>query len=91
MLNSLLQNINDGAKLYDTEKQAEIGKIADFSTKEMEEQEQMSKSIRNNINSTKENMKKSAEELSKNIEKWKIIKDKISKSNELLNNIIFIN
>ena len=82
MLNSLLQNINDGAKLYDTEKQAEIGKIADFSTKEMEEQEQMSKSIRNNINSTKENMKKSAEELSKNIEKWKIIKDKISKSNE---------
>ena len=44
----------------------------------MEELEQISK----NINSTKENMKKSAEYLSKNIEKWKKIKDKISKSNE---------
>ena len=48
----------------------------------MEEQEQMWESFCNNINSTKENMKKSAEDLSKNIEKWKKIKDKISKSNE---------
>ena len=78
LLNSLLQNINDGEKLYNTEKKEETGKTADVSTEEMEELEQISK----NINSTKENMKKSAEELSKNIEKWKIIKDKISKSNE---------
>ena len=77
-LNSLLQNINDGEKLYNTEKKEETGKTADVSTEEMEELEQISK----NINSTKENMKKSAEDLSKNIEKWKKIKDKISKSNE---------
>ena len=77
-LNSLLQNINDGEKLYNTEKKEETGKTADVSTKEMEELEQISK----NINSTKENLKKSAEDLSKNIEKWKKIKDKISKSNE---------
>ena len=77
-LNSYLQNINDGEKLYNTEKKEETGKTADVSTKEMEELEQISK----NINSTKENMKKSAEDLSKNIEKWKIIKDKISKTNE---------
>ena len=77
-LNSLLKNINDDEKLYNTEKKEETGKTADVSTKEMEELEQISK----NINSTKENMKKSAEDLSKNIEKWKKIKDKISKSNE---------
>ena len=77
-LNSLLKNINDGEKLYNTEKKEETGKTADVSTEEMEELEQISK----NINSTKENMKKSAEDLSKNIEKWKIIKDKISKTNE---------
>ena len=77
-LNSLLQNINDGEKLYNTEKKEKTGKTADVSTKEMEELEQISK----NINSTKENLKKSAEDLSKNIEKWKIIKDKISKTNE---------
>ncbi len=81
-LNSLLQNINDDEKLYNTEKKQETGKTADVSTKEMEEQEQMWESICNNINSTKENMKKSAEDLSKNIEKWKKIKDKISKTNE---------
>ena len=67
-LNSLLQNINDGEKLYNTEKKEETGKTADVSTEEMEELEQISK----NINSTKENMKKSAEDLSKNIEKWKM-------------------
>ena len=37
---------------------------------------------RNNINLAEENYKKAAEVMSQNIERLKIIKDKISKSNE---------
>ena len=81
-LNPLFQKLNGDAKKYDIEKKEEIGKIPGFSAKEMEEQEQMWESICNNINLTKEKMKKSVEKFSKNIENLKIMKDKISKSNE---------
>ena len=77
-LNPLFQKLNDDVKKYDIEKKEEIGKIPGISAKEMEEQEQMWESFCNNINSTKEKMKKSVEKFSKNIEKWKKIKDKIT-------------
>ena len=47
-----------------------------------EELEQSLNRSRNNINLAEENYKKAAEVMSQNIERLKIIKDKISKSNE---------
>ena len=47
-----------------------------------EELEQSLNRSRNNINLAEENYKKASEVMSQNIERLKIIKDKISKSNE---------
>ena len=67
-INANLQKLKDEAELIDKEKKEEL--------------EQSLNRSRNNINLAEENYKKAAEVLSQNIERLKIIKDKISKSNE---------
>ena len=67
-INANLQKLKDEAELIDKEKKEEL--------------EQSLNRSRNNINLAKENYKKAAEVMSQNIERLKIIKDKISKSNE---------
>ena len=67
-INANLQKLKDEAELIDKEKKEEL--------------EQSLNSSRNNINLAEENYKKAAEVMSQNIERLKIIKDKISKSNE---------
>ena len=67
-INANLQKLKDEAELIDKEKKEEL--------------EQSLNRSRNNINLAEENYKKAAEVMSQNIERLKIIKDKISKSNE---------
>ena len=67
-INANLQKLKDEAELIDKEKKEEL--------------EQSLNRSRNNINLAEENYKKAAEAMSQNIERLKIIKDKISKSNE---------
>ena len=67
-INANLQKLKDEAELIDKEKKKEL--------------EQSLNRSRNNINLAEENYKKAAEVMSQNIERLKIIKDKISKSNE---------
>ena len=67
-INANLQKLKDDAELIDKEKKEEL--------------EQSLNRSRNNINLAEENYKKAAEVMSQNIERLKIIKDKISKSNE---------
>ena len=67
-INANLQKLKDEAESIDKEKKEEL--------------EQSLNRSRNNINLAEENYKKAAEVMSQNIERLKIIKDKISKSNE---------
>ena len=67
-INANLQKLKDEAELIDKEKKEEL--------------EQSLNRSRNNVDLAKENYKKAAEVMSQNIERLKIIKDKISKSNE---------
>ena len=67
-INANLQKLKDEAELIDKEKKEEL--------------EQSLNRSRNNINLAEENYKKASEVMSQNIERLKIIKDKISKSNE---------
>ena len=67
-INANLQKLKDEAELIDKEKKEEL--------------EQSLNRSHNNINLAEENYKKAAEVMSQNIERLKIIKDKISKSNE---------
>ena len=67
-INANLQKLKDEAELIDKEKKEDL--------------EQSLNRSRNNINLAEENYKKAAEVMSQNIERLKIIKDKISKSNE---------
>ena len=67
-INANLQKLKDEAELIDKEKKEEL--------------EQSLNRSRNNINLAEENYKKAAEVMSQNIERLKIIKNKISKSNE---------
>ena len=67
-INANLQKLKDEAELIDKEKKEEL--------------EQSLNRSRNNINLAEENYKKAAEVMFQNIERLKIIKDKISKSNE---------